>query len=510
MKLLKLLRSTYKSLDTEENIDLYFTRPIGLLFALFFKKIGWTPNAVTILSYFLGMGAAWMFHYEDLWHNICGVLLLMTANFCDSADGQLARLTGQKSLTGRMLDGFATEFWFICIYLALAWRLESWWFLALACVAGFGAHNYQCRLADYYRNIHLFFLKGKEGAELDTYAEQQKIYEQHRRDRNWVGILFFSNYAKYCKKQEESTPEFQALRRRIVAEYGSMSETSQEFREEFLRGSRPLMKYTNFVSYNWRAIMLYVACLTNIPWIAPIFELTVLMAAALYMKHKHEALCKRLLSVGGFLIDYGGTLDTRGEHWSKVIWRAYQQHGIPVTWELYYEAYVAAERRLGQGDIILPTDTFSTTLSKKIHLQLEYLKLGDNISDESTALAESIYAETVAVTSESRQRLQKLRDAYRCPMVLVSNFYGNIRTVLREFRLDEFFVDIVESAEVGIRKPDSRIWQLAIERLKIYSPTPLRAEDITVIGDSEEKDLAPARSLGCKVKHTTEWIRNSE
>ena len=56
MKLLKLLRSTYKSLDTEENIDLYFTRPIGLLFALFFKKIGWTPNAVTILSYFLGMG----------------------------------------------------------------------------------------------------------------------------------------------------------------------------------------------------------------------------------------------------------------------------------------------------------------------------------------------------------------------------------------------------------------------------------------------------------------------
>ena len=49
-----LLRSTYKSADTEEGIDIYFTRPIGLLFALFFKKIGWSPNAVTILSYFIG------------------------------------------------------------------------------------------------------------------------------------------------------------------------------------------------------------------------------------------------------------------------------------------------------------------------------------------------------------------------------------------------------------------------------------------------------------------------
>jgi phosphatidylglycerophosphate synthase len=165
-----LLRSTYKSADTEEGIDIYFTRPIGLLFALFFKKIGWSPNAVTILSYFIGLFSAWMFHYADLCHNILGVLLLMTANFLDSADGQLARLTGKTSITGRLLDGGATEFWFICIYLALTWRLwdvnipftdTPWrlWFLLLCCIAGFGAHNYQCRLADYYRNIHLFFLK---------------------------------------------------------------------------------------------------------------------------------------------------------------------------------------------------------------------------------------------------------------------------------------------------------------------------------------------------------------
>ena len=291
----KLLQSTYKSLDTEENIDLYFTRPIGLLFALFFKKIGWTPNAVTILSYFLGMGAAWMFHYDDLWHNIYGVLLLMTANFCDSADGQLARMTGQKSLTGRMLDGFATEFWFICIYIALMWRTD-WeiWFIILSCTAGFGAHNYQCRIADYYRNIHLFFLKGEDGAELDSYETQQAIYQKHLKEKNWTGILFFANYAKYCRKQEESTPRFQALKRKLTERYGSMANVPQEFRDEFLRQSRPLMKYTNFISYNWRAIVLYIGCLTSMPWMCPVFELTILMAAALYLRHRHETLCRTL------------------------------------------------------------------------------------------------------------------------------------------------------------------------------------------------------------------------
>ena len=61
--------------------------PIGLVFALFWNKLGVHPNVITILSIFLGVGAGWMFHYTDLAHNIWGVILLMFANFCDSTDG---------------------------------------------------------------------------------------------------------------------------------------------------------------------------------------------------------------------------------------------------------------------------------------------------------------------------------------------------------------------------------------------------------------------------------------
>ena len=82
-------------------------------------------------------------------------------------------------------------------------------------------------------------------------------------------------------------------------------------------------------------------------------------------------------------------------------------------------------------------------------------------------------------------------------MVLVSNFYGNIATVLREFSLDGIFQHIVESAVVGIRKPDPRIFTLGVEALG------LDPSEIVVVGDSIDKDIIPARQAGC---HTV-WIK---
>lgn len=212
----------------------------------------------------------------------------------------------------------------------------------------------------------------------------------------------------------------------------------------------------------------------------------------------------------GFLFDYGATLDTRGEHWSKVIWRAYERHHVPITWEDFWEAYVTTERKLGEGGIILPSDTFYNTLSKKIALQLQSIKikLGTETSDTlAKQLTDDLYDETLRVIAESKEVLQEIADKYRCPMVLVSNFYGNIHTVLREMGLDRYFAEVIESAEVGIRKPDPRIWQLAIEALGRHSPTPLLPQDITVVGDSLEKDIIPAQALGCKTIHVTEGLR---
>ena len=138
----ELLQASFKSNDTEEWLDVHFTRPIGLAFALFWNKFDVHPNVITIISIFLGMGAGWMFHYPDLQSNLWGVILLMFANFCDSTDGQMARLTGKKTLMGRMLDGFSGDVWFACIYVAICVRLmdEPMPFIDRPWVFGFGCY----------------------------------------------------------------------------------------------------------------------------------------------------------------------------------------------------------------------------------------------------------------------------------------------------------------------------------------------------------------------------------
>ena len=91
--------------------------------------------------------------------------------------------------------------------------------------------------------------------------------------------------------------------------------------------------------------------------------------------------------------------------------------------------------------------------------------------------------------------LERLAAQY--PLVLVSNFYGNISTVLAEYGLDGLFGHVVESAVVGVRKPDPRIFTLGVEALG------LKPGEVTVVGDSYDKDIVPARKAGC---HTV-WLR---
>ena len=165
-----------KSTDTEGAFELYVTRTPGYLWALLFRSLGIHPIAVTLLSIVIGAASGYFFYFDSLSMNAIGMLLLVWANWYDCADGQLARMTGKKTLIGRILDGFAGDVWFFCIYLAIALRLtHAWtgflpwleqdaWVWALMAWAGLHCHSQQCALADYYRNIHLWFLLGKQGS----------------------------------------------------------------------------------------------------------------------------------------------------------------------------------------------------------------------------------------------------------------------------------------------------------------------------------------------------------
>ena len=247
------------------------------------------------------------------------------------------------------------------------------------------------------------------------------------------------------------------------------------------------------------------------------------------------------LDIKGIIFDYGGTLDTRGDHWSEVLWQGYEHFGIGVaddeevepgvsiSKQAFRDAYVYGERALAVNPIVTPDFHFEDILREKLILELNFLagkelletgkddaekqaKLGNDSDASSESLflslsnseihqiavdmAHFINSKTLALLNENKQVLEHLKQA-GYPMVLVSNFYGNINQVLKDAEIDGYFKEVIESAVVGVRKPNPAIFALGVCALN------LPASQVLVVGDTYGKDIIPAHKLGC---HTL-WIK---
>jgi putative hydrolase of the HAD superfamily len=203
----------------------------------------------------------------------------------------------------------------------------------------------------------------------------------------------------------------------------------------------------------------------------------------------------------GVLIDFGGTIDTDGRHWYKVFKQAYSCVAPAIEDDLLRQAYVYAERTLGKNPIINPQFTFYKTLETKLSLQTDFLREnGCSFTDvQSKQILDSCYAVvTTNINKVARPELESMSEC--CPLVLVTNFYGNMNSVLKEFGIDRYFAGIVESAVEGVRKPNPDIFRLAVNRLGVLPA------DVVMIGDSLSKDIIPAMEVGCK----TIWLKGEQ
>ena len=214
------LEASFKSMYTEEWLDIHFYRPVGYQWALFFHKLGVTPNAITVASIFLGVGAAVCFAYPDWKVNLVGIFLLIWANSYDSADGQLARMTNQKSELGRILDGVCGDIWFVAIYTAICMRLtlsgasiSVCWVLSpvsFIATSGYGG---------YYRNIHLLFLKGKAGKELAHAVSVREFITRSpfgKTDPEGVSLVLL----RIIRLYQNNSPRFRSSMRLVQQKYG--------------------------------------------------------------------------------------------------------------------------------------------------------------------------------------------------------------------------------------------------------------------------------------------------
>ncbi len=135
--------------------------------------------------------------------------------------------------------------------------------------------------------------------------------------------------------------------------------------------------------------------------------------------------------IKGILIDFGGTIDSDGIHWFNAFREAYSVVA-DIPEDLLYEAYVYTERTLGRNQIIEPDYSFCKTLQTKIALQTEYLQQHGVAVNAQDTILDTCYNKVVKhITTVSKPVLERIK----LPMVLVTNFYGNMHTVLEEFGL---------------------------------------------------------------------------
>lgn len=313
-----------KSVETEDWLDLHVIRPLCYYCAKGFAYFDIHPNTVTILSMFIGAGSCFFFAHGSYYYegaiglalNLLAILLLMVADILDCTDGQLARMTGKKSKVGRILDGLAGFVWFTPIYLGMAWRfyqhhsLEFGWLgisdtpqnaliattvvFVLGLMSGFLGIAAQQRLADYYIQVHLFFLKGEKGSELDSSVRQQEIYDQMDEKTPKYEKIFQKSYIDYTKKQEDATPQFQRLMKSIREKYGSSDQLPQNIREEIHRESLALMPWNGLLTFNFRSFWLFVFILIDLPAEFFIFEIFAMGLLTEYVRRRHEGFCSRI------------------------------------------------------------------------------------------------------------------------------------------------------------------------------------------------------------------------
>lgn len=211
---------------------------------------------------------------------------------------------------------------------------------------------------------------------------------------------------------------------------------------------------------------------------------------------------KDMISMGrvkALAFDFGGTLDSPFLHWAKVYLKIYnEQLNLGLTRETFWDSYVHAEREMERLQPVKATDGLLEVQNYKTHFQFEDL-IKRGIVPDSDYNRSQLPREAARLVTEfstdylmkAKPILERLAQKYR--MIVVSNYYGNLKTVLESMGVADLFHSITDSTIAGLRKPDPALWK------KAFDDEGLKPEEVVVIGDSQKNDVNPALSLGSQV-----------
>jgi putative hydrolase of the HAD superfamily len=235
--------------------------------------------------------------------------------------------------------------------------------------------------------------------------------------------------------------------------------------------------------------------------------------------------------VKALAFDFGGTLDSPFLHWMDVYLQVYDAELHLVNRESFRDSYVFAEREMERLNNVAPDTHLLDLQLMKTRLQVADLvrrglidedaiaaalaAVAGKVENADAADADATSAERLAryvatsvtnasalYTGRAASTLAKLSERYT--LLLVSNYYGNIRQVAADMGIARYFTAITDSTIEHLRKPDPALWRVAIERQG------LDMQSVVVIGDSVKNDILPGLSLGCQVVHCANPLKGND
>jgi putative hydrolase of the HAD superfamily len=215
-----------------------------------------------------------------------------------------------------------------------------------------------------------------------------------------------------------------------------------------------------------------------------------------------------MTAVDTLLFDFGGTLDLPGSHWLDRFLGNYRSSGLNLSREDFDSAFsYASADAYRRGEAVYSMGLAELT-DFLVGTQLDFLRtrslptfkaIFESIDEAAlcriqTKICGGFLEQTRTGLNRTREILLPL--ARRFKLGVVSNFYGNLETVLREADTLALFSAVADSGRVGVVKPDRRIFEFALRRL---DSEPARS---IMIGDSLAKDCCSAKILGLQ----TVWL----
>ncbi len=201
----------------------------------------------------------------------------------------------------------------------------------------------------------------------------------------------------------------------------------------------------------------------------------------------------KLRQCKAILFDFGGTLDSDGEHWLDRFYELYETIGLDLRRDVIKKVFYQADRMCCDDPQV---DRMGLRPLMKHHIRYQFLMLNlDKAADEEVRMIDEFCSKTEFYLRRNASLLRRLQDRYK--MGIVSNFYGNVSTICEEAGLAEYLLTILDSTQLGFSKPDRGIFERALRELGV------KPEDCVFVGDSYDRDMLPARRMGMK----TIWMK---